>query len=195
MESTGPTPCSIVMGFTLVVYNPWIRPYLNRGSGTGEHSLVHAEKTSLVHAHGTSLLHAFETLKQQTTNNKETTTNNKQTTNKQQQTTTNNNKQQITNNKQQTTNNNKHPRRRWRRRRWRRQRRRPQQQQQQQQTEWLPDGVITWLILFWMEGNHLSCPVFECGGSEWVWRDKQTTHSLTKREGWKRGCVYSFIYL
>ena len=44
----------------------------------------------------------------------------------------------------------------------------------------------------WLEGNHLSCPVFECGGSEWVWRDKQTTHSLTKREGWKRVCGYSF---
>ena len=44
----------------------------------------------------------------------------------------------------------------------------------------------------WLEGNHLSCPVFECGGSEWVSRDKQTTHSLTKREGWKRVCGYSF---
>ena len=44
----------------------------------------------------------------------------------------------------------------------------------------------------WLEGNHLSCPVFECGGSEWVWRDKQTTRSLTKREGWKRVCGYSF---
>ena len=44
----------------------------------------------------------------------------------------------------------------------------------------------------WLEGNHLSCPVFECGGSESVWRDKQTTHSLTKREGWKRVWGYSF---
>lgn len=33
MESTGPTPW-IVVGFILVVNNPWRRPYLKRGSGT-----------------------------------------------------------------------------------------------------------------------------------------------------------------
>ena len=95
----------LVLSFSFISF-PLIQ--VERSPKSGEHSLVHAQKTSLVHAHGTSLLHAFETLKQQTTNNKQTnkqtTTNNKQTTNDKQQTTTNNKQQTTTNNKQETRN-------------------------------------------------------------------------------------------